>query len=210
MTAVLLAVAAVLIAVGGAQANVALTQVSADPFTNTTSQHATELEPDTFANGSTVVAAFQVGRFFNGGGSDIGVVRSGDGGATWGAPGFLPGMTFSSGAASPFERVSDASVAYDARHGVWLISSIPLLPTSTVVPTVFVNRSTDDGRTWSNPVSIPPPVSNSVDLDKNWTVCDKPVLRPLLHGARQFRRRGPRADEHLERRRIDVEHSNPD
>ncbi|MDP9260927.1 MAG: glycoside hydrolase [Actinomycetota bacterium] len=179
MTAVVLAVAAVLIAVGGAQANVTLTQVSADPFTNTTSQHATEVEPDTFANGSTVVAAFQVGRFFNGGGSDIGFVRSGDGGATWGAPGFLPGMTFSSGAASPFERVSDPSVAYDARHGVWLISSIPLLPTTTVVPTVFVNRSTDGGTTWSNPVSIPPPVSNSVDLDKNWTVCDNTATSPF-------------------------------
>ena len=179
MTAVVLAVAAVLIAVGGAQANVALIQVSADPFTNPTSQHATEVEPDTFANGSTVVAAFQVGRFFNGGGSDIGFARSGDGGAMWGAPGFLPGMTFSAGAASPFERVSDASVAYDARHGVWLISSIPILPTTIVVPTVFVNRSTDDGRTWSNPVSIPPPVSNSVDLDKNWTVCDNTATSPF-------------------------------
>jgi hypothetical protein len=155
-----------------ASANVSLTRVSADPFTNTTSQHATELEPDTFAYGGTVVATFQVGRFFNGGATDIGFVRSGDGGTTWGAPGFLPGMTYSSGfASSPFERVSDPSVAYDAAHGVWLISSIPLLP-NTGVPTVFVNRSTDDGQTFGPPISIPPPVSNSVDLDKNWTVCD--------------------------------------
>ena len=160
-----------LLAGGVAKANVPLTQVSADPFTNATSQHATEVEPDTFAFGSTVVSTFQVGRFFNGGATDIGFVRSGDGGATWGAPGFLPGMTFSSGASTPFERVSDPSVAYDAAHGTWLISSIPILP-NTVVPTVFVNRSTDDGRTWSTPVSIPPPVSNSVNLDKNWTVCD--------------------------------------
>src|SRR5207248_7938678 len=162
-----------------AGANVALTQVSADPFTNPTSQHATELEPDTFAYGGTVVATFQVGRFFNGGASDIGVVRSGDGGATWDAPGFLPGMTFSSGdSSSPYERVSDPSVAYDAAHGVWLISSVPLLP-NTSVPTVFVNRSTDDGRTWSSPISIPPPVSNSVDLDKNWTVCDNNTGSPF-------------------------------
>ena len=56
-------------------------------------------------------------------------------------------MTFSRRApASPFERVSDPSVAYDAAHGTWLISSIPLLPNTSVVPTVFVNRSTDDGR----------------------------------------------------------------
>src|SRR5438874_11455241 len=163
-----------------AGANVALTQVSADPFTNPTSQHATELEPDTFAFGGTVVATFQVGRFFNGGASDIGFVRSGNGGASWDAPGFLPGMTFSSGdPSSPYERVSDPSVAYDSVHHAWLISSIPLLPTTTVVPTVFVSRSTDDGRTWSNPVSIPPPVSNSVDLDKNWTVCDNNTGSPF-------------------------------
>jgi hypothetical protein len=172
----LLVLMATLVATAAASANVPLTRISADPFTNPTSQHATEVEPDTFANASTVVATFQVGRFFNGGATDIGFARSGDGGATWGAPGFLPGMTFSSGAASPFERVSDPTVAYDAAHGTWLISSIPLLP-STVVPTVFVNRSTDNGRTWSTPVSIPPPVSNSVNLDKNWTVCDNVSAR---------------------------------
>src|SRR5437764_11967344 len=137
-----------------AGANVALRQVSADPYTNSTSQHATELEPDTFAYGGTVVATFQVGRFFNGGASDVGVVRSGDGGATWDAPGFLHD-TFNSGAtSSPYERVSDPSVAYDAAHGVWMVSSIPLLP-NTSVPTVFINRSTDDGRTWGPAISLP-------------------------------------------------------
>src|SRR6187402_861498 len=101
-------------------AQVPLTRVSADPFTNATSQHATEVEPDTFAFGSTVLAAYQVGRFFNGGATDIGWARSSDGGATWDVSSFLPGLTFSSGdAASPYERVSDPSVAYDARHNVW-------------------------------------------------------------------------------------------
>src|SRR3954469_6224549 len=133
-----LAAAALLFVAAPAAANVPLTQVSADPFGNGTSQHATEVEPDTFAFGSTVVGAMQVGRFFNGGATDIGFVRSTDGGATW-SHGFLPGMTSSSGAASPFERVSDASVAYDDAHHTWLISSIPLLPGTTTVPTVFVN-----------------------------------------------------------------------
>jgi hypothetical protein len=173
--AAVLATAAVLAGAGTAAANVPLTRISADPFANPTSQHATEVEPDTFANGSTVVSAFQVGRFFNGGATDIGFARSGDGGATWSA-GFLPGMTFSSGAASPFERVSDASVAYDAAHGTWLISSIPLLP-DTSVPTVFVNRSTDDGLSWGAPVQIPPPAGKKDDLDKNWTVCDNVSTR---------------------------------
>jgi BNR repeat-like domain len=173
-----LAAAALFALTGVAGANVALTQVSADPYTNATSQHATELEPDTFAHHGTVVAAFQVGRFFNGGASDIGVARSADGGATWGAPGFLH-LTFNSGdSSSPYERVSDPSVAYDAAHGVWLVSSIPLLP-STSVPTVFVNRSTDDGLTWGLAISIPPPVAHRADLDKNWTVCDNHAASPF-------------------------------
>jgi hypothetical protein len=145
-------------------ANVPLTRVSADPFTNPTSQHATEVEPDTYAFGSTVVAAFQVGRFF-------------DGGATWGAPGFVPGLTFSAGAASPFERVSDASVAYDARHATWMISSIPLLPSLTV-PTVFVSLSTDGAATFLTTVQIPP-TAKKVDLDKNWTACDNHPASPF-------------------------------
>ena len=67
-------------------AAVPLTRISSDPFTNGTSMHATEVEPDTFAHHGTVVTTFQVGRFFNGGASDIGAVRSGDGGSTWDAP----------------------------------------------------------------------------------------------------------------------------
>ena len=174
--------ALVLIVVGwpaAARANVPLTRVSTDPFDNSTSQHATELEPDTFAYGGTVVAAFQVGRFFNAGATDIGYVRSGDGGASWDTPGFLPGMTVSAGVSnSPFERVSDPSVAYDAEHHTWLISSIPI--TSTIVtPTIFVNLSVDDGRTWGPPVSIPPPAANKIDLDKNWTVCDNGSASPF-------------------------------
>ena len=97
-------------------ASVPLTRVSADPFTNCDSQHATEVEPDTFASGSTVVATYQVGRFFNGGATDIGYARSSDGGATWDVSSFLPGLTFNAGPFadpdSPFERVSDPSVAY--------------------------------------------------------------------------------------------------
>jgi len=160
-------------------AQVPLTRVSADPFTNATSQHATEVEPDTFAFGSTVLAAYQVGRFFNGGATDIGWARSSNGGATWDVSSFLPGLTFSSGdAASPYERVSDPSVAFDARHNFWMISSIPLLP-STSVPTIFVSRSTDGGATFGSPVEIPPPPVKKVDLDKNWTACDNHTGSPF-------------------------------
>ena len=169
---------------GTATAAVPLTQVSADPFTNPTSQHATEVEPDTFAHHGTVVGTFQVGRFFDGGATATGVVRSGDGGITWDTPTFLPDQTFSADPPfgdpdSPFERVSDPVVAYDAAHDVWLISSIPLLP-SVEVPTVFFSRSTDDGRTWGPPISMPPPDARRVDLDKNWTVCDNHEDSPFF------------------------------
>src|SRR4051794_24232448 len=177
-----LAASALLALAAPAAANVPLTQISHDPFANTGSQHATEVEPDTFASGSTVVAAFQVGRFFNGGATDIGFARSTDGGSTWGTPGFLPGLTATSGipgtTGGGFERVSDASVAFDARHGVWLVSSIPLQAGTLNVPTVFVSRSTDGGATWREPVSIPPPPTK-VDLDKNWTVCDNTASSPF-------------------------------
>jgi hypothetical protein len=172
---------AVLALASPAAANVPLSRISSDPFTNATSQHATEVEPDTFASGSTVVTVFQVGRFFDGGGTDIGFARSTDGGASYPTSGFLPGLTATSGVGgttgAPFERVSDASVAFDARHGAWLASSIPIT-SSLVVPTVFTNRSTDGGVTWSAPSSIPPPVAQKVNLDKNWIVCDDTATSP--------------------------------
>src|ERR671923_2941736 len=179
-----LASAAVLVGAGTAGANVPVTRVSADPFTNATSQHATEVEPDTFAFGSTVVAAYQVGRFFNGGASDIGYARSTNGGATWDVSSFLPGLTFNAGPFadpdSPYERVSDPVVAYDAKHDTWMISSIPLLP-NLDVPTIFVSLSTDDAATFGDPVEIPPPPipPKKVNLDKNWTVCDNHAASPF-------------------------------
>src|SRR5438309_4588173 len=69
-----------------------LVLLSTDPYTNPTSQHQTEVEPDTFAFGNTVVSAFQVGRFFDGGASNIGFATSTDGGNSF-AKGFLPGTT---------------------------------------------------------------------------------------------------------------------
>src|SRR5439155_14298697 len=105
-------------------AGASLTRIASDPYTNSTSQHATLVEPDTFASGSLIVAAFQAGRFFSGGGSsNIGWATSTDGGASW-QHGFLSGLTQLAGGS--YDRVSDPSVAYDAAHGVWLIASLPI------------------------------------------------------------------------------------
>src|SRR5689334_9194864 len=60
------------------QTNLPSVRLSTDLFTNNTSQHQTEVEPDSFAFGNTMVAAFQQGRFFGGGASDIGFATSTD------------------------------------------------------------------------------------------------------------------------------------
>ena len=57
-------------------AAVPIVQISSDPYTNTTSQHKTQVEPDTFSFGSTIVSDFQSGRFTDGGSSNIGWATS--------------------------------------------------------------------------------------------------------------------------------------
>jgi hypothetical protein len=88
-----------------AAANVALTIISTDPYKNVGSQHATEVEPDSFSFGSTIVSAVQVGRYYNGGSSNIGWGRSTNGGTTW-THGYLPGLTINSSPPGPYTRAS--------------------------------------------------------------------------------------------------------
>src|SRR6058998_3153737 len=125
-------------------AAVGLTQLSTDPYTNTTSFHRTEVEPDSFSFGSTLVAAFQVGRFSDGGASNIGWATSTNDGASW-SNGFLPGITVFDGGG--YSRVSDPSVGYDAQHDVWLVASLALLQSGPAIDgaAVLVNRSTNGG-----------------------------------------------------------------
>ena len=150
-----------------------LVQLSSDPFTNPSSQHRAQVEPDSFAFGSTIVTAFQSGRFYNGGSSDIGFATSTDNGATW-TNGFLPALTTYVGGS--YDRASDPSVAYDARHGVWLITALTLheLPTEAPGVGVTVSKSTDGGLTWSAPVTI----GTGTNVDKEWIVCDNHTLSP--------------------------------
>ena len=148
-----------------------LTQVSSDPFTVGPGQHATEVEPHMLANGSTLVAAFQTGRISPGGATDIGWATSTDGGTTW-SHGFLPGLTTGEGS-GPYDAASDPAVAYDAKHGMWMIASLPLSG-SFQTPAVVVSRSTD-GLTWQNPVSVDASAASS---DKNWIACDNWATSP--------------------------------
>src|SRR5690349_13117294 len=89
-----------------------LIQISSDPYTNPTSNHKTQVEPDTFAFGNTIVSTFQSGRFFDGGASNIGWATSTNGGQTW-THGFLPSSTVFASPAGVYPRASDPSVAYD-------------------------------------------------------------------------------------------------
>src|SRR3981081_4854204 len=66
-------------------------QISHDPFTNSSSQHQTQVEPDTLSFGPIVVSTFQSGRFYSGGGSSgISWATSLNAGITW-TTGTLPG-----------------------------------------------------------------------------------------------------------------------
>src|SRR5262249_52737659 len=81
------------------------------------------------------------------------------------------------GALPQYDRVSDPSVAFDAKHGHWLISSLPLLEAGGVHGAAIVSSSSTDatGTAWNNPVTI----TTGSDLDKNWTVCDNTPSSPF-------------------------------
>ena len=170
-------VAAAALVVGSAGAAVPLTQVSSDPYTNSTSQHATQVEPDSYAFGSTIVATMQSGRFFDGGASNIGFATSTNGGTSW-THGFLPGTTTFATPPGPYARISDPTVAFDAKHNVWLINTLGI-DANTVGAAVLVNRSTDGGLTWGNPVAVAT-AGPSNFFDKNWIACDNTATSPFF------------------------------
>jgi hypothetical protein len=166
--------AVMFVATPSAFAAVPLTKISTDTFTNATSAHATQVEPDTYSSGSTVVMAAQTGRFNDGGASDIAYSTSTNNGSTW-SGGNLPGITKFAGG-GPYDRVSDAAVAFDAKHGVWMVSTLPLLESGGVHgAAILTSRSTNGGLTFGNPVTV----ATGGDLDKNWIACDNTSTSPF-------------------------------
>jgi hypothetical protein len=121
------------------------------------------------------VTAFQSGRYFSGGASNIGWATSTDGGRTW-TSGFLPGLSLFSTPAGAAAAVSDPVVAYDAAHGVWLIASLGVSP---AVSTLLISRSRD-GINWDPPVVAARAVSASLAYDKEWIACDSWPTSPFL------------------------------
>lgn len=142
-------------------------RLSRDQYTAVRAQHETEVEPDSFAFGTTVVTAFQVGRIANGGALNTGFATSHDAGRTW-VSGAMPGLTTFSNPPGSYERASDPVVAYDAEHGVWLIASLALRP---IEDAIVVNRSRD-GVAWSVPTPVRASAGGPIFLDKQWLACD--------------------------------------
>ena len=151
------------------QQQFALTRLSTDTFTNSDSQHATEVEPGIFASGSTIVTVFQAGRRFNGGASDIGFATSTNAGSSW-TSGLLPSLTVNVG--GTYLVASDPSVVFDKAHGVWIVASL-LIASGT--DQVAVSRSAD-AMNWGNPIIV----STTHDADKQWITCDNTSTSPFF------------------------------
>ncbi len=153
--------------------------LSNDPYTNTGSQHKTQLEPDSYSFGSTIVSVVQTGRFFYGGASNTGWATSTNNGATW-QHGFLPGTTVYATPKGKYSAISDPAVAYDAAHKTWLISGLALLGSgpSSFGAAVLVSQSTNGGTTWTKPVTV---ATTNGFYDKDWIVCDDTASSPF-HG----------------------------
>jgi hypothetical protein len=160
-----------------ARAQYTLVKISTDKFTNADSVHQTEVEPDSFAWGSTIVMTYHVARrpgSIGWGSADVGFSTSTDGGKTW-VYGYLPGLTVNYKDGT-YGAAADPSVAYDAKHAVWMISTLPLVGlngNSQYIGDVAVSIS-KDAIHWGNPV----PVDTTHLDDKNWTVCDNTPTSP--------------------------------
>jgi hypothetical protein len=164
-------------------ARAATLTIGTDPFTqatchaSNTTNHKANVEPDSFSNGPTIVAAYQVGRIYDGGACAIGFSTSTDNGATW-ISGLLPGITKYTGGGT-FDRATDAAVAYDARHNTWIVSSLVLTEAGGVKGVGIRNSlSTDGGLTWPTVTSIPN-TAGMISPDKNWIVCDNTSTSPF-------------------------------
>ena len=149
-----------------------LSVVSQDPYTEATTFHRTEVEPDTFAFGSTIVSAFQAGRGPVRGASNLGWAVSTDEGSTW-TGGFLPGTTMQATPPGPWRRATDPSITYDAMHDTWLIFGLE----SPRHHSVFVSRSTDGAQTFDEPIIVD--ASDAVNFDKTWIGCDNTPSSPF-------------------------------
>jgi hypothetical protein len=152
-------------------------QLSSDPFPSG-GEPGTEVEPDIAINPNNpqnIVGVFQQGRYYDGGSVDPGWATTTNDGQTW-TTGSAPGLTKAVG--GKYDRASDPAVAFD-RQGDVYFSTLPILdegggPTGVGVT---VNKSTDGGQTWSNPVVVYE--NDSQFSDKDWIAVDNGASSPF-------------------------------
>ena len=141
-------------------------RVSEDPYADSMTQHKTEVEPVLAADGDTIVAAFQVGRFFAPGSENIGWATSKDAGKHW-QHGFLTGTTIVAGGS--WLGVSIPSIAFDRKHHTFLIQSVPFDDQGTGRG-IYISRSSD-GINWSKVSTVAP----GGNIFFSWIACDNHV-----------------------------------
>jgi hypothetical protein len=145
-------------------------RLAVDPLRTPGFVHGTHVEPDSFSFGQTMVSVYQVARAprqRGGAAAANGFSTTRDGGRTW-RSGLLPRLTQNTRPAGRWERASDPVIAYDARHGVWLASSLVVTPERESGLTV--NRSSD-GVSWSSPI-VTTEAPGDLSVDKQWLTCD--------------------------------------
>jgi len=147
--------------------NFSLVKLSTDKLTNPDSMHATELETSAASFHSTIVTSFEIARKnSHGGGADIGFAISTDAGSTWTSR-YLSGLTTVRGGSA--SATGNASIAYDAKHGVWIIETL-LVHLGLNFNTLVVVRSSD-GMNWGSPITV----DATTQADKPWIACDNTV-----------------------------------
>jgi hypothetical protein len=138
----------------------------------------TQIEPSIAVNPSNplnAVAGFQEGRVSGGGDETNGYATTFDGGKTWKfgeAPCLtkaVPGPGCPHG--GPFDRASDAAVAFGPKSTVYLNSLVFNDTGGGNRSGISVNVSYDGGKTWSAPVVFQDDNLGGLN-DKNWIVVD--------------------------------------
>ncbi|MFN0068414.1 MAG: sialidase family protein [Limisphaerales bacterium] len=116
------------------------------------------LDPD------LLLAAFQEGRFTDGGAVTCGYAVSTNGGLAW-SRALLPGITQVNG--GPYDRATDPVAAADAR-GFLYVNTLALAGANNATGVLLLSRSTNGGASFEPPRIAYRPPNASIFPDKNW------------------------------------------
>ncbi len=153
-----------------------LQQIAADPSTGSNAQHASTADNHQAAWGDTIVSVYQVARA-NGCscGLSMGWATSTNGGTSW-TSGIMPNLTSSPLSDGPHHRITDAAVAYDDAHDVWLAVGAAQNTSLTYVAAT-VSRSAN-GTTWNTAALPRVEAVITGQPDKTWIACNNMATSP--------------------------------